>query len=119
MNSGRITVVGPEDLADLLGQRKFTVIHLDAEWDGYRIPVAQRMEALMDSHPDVSFAYMDIDRYQEHARAIGLRNVPACSYYRGETLVSTVIGLQQDISSNIAIVRSGGTPPATNKVSRA
>jgi hypothetical protein len=61
---------------------------------------------------------MDIDRNQDHARAISLRNVPACSYYLGRELVTTVIGLQQDIEAILGIVKAGGVPDTSNSISR-
>lgn len=81
--------------------------------------VADQMESLIDSYIDVSFGYIDVDQFPDHAREINLINVPACSYYVGSRLVATVVGMHQDIASNIVIVRSGGIPATSNKISRA
>ena len=116
--SSRVLSLSPDDLDEALSSHAFTVVHLDAKWDGYRAIVSQRMEDLLDSCSDTAFGYMDVDLFPDHARAIPLLNVPACSYYRGRTLVATVIGTQQDIAKNLAILRSGGTPDTTNTVSR-
>jgi hypothetical protein len=115
----RIPIIGADDLPTILDASEMAVIHLDADWDGCRFAMAHRMEELIDSHPDVFFGYVDIHRDPDHARAIHLLNVPACSYYRRRTLVATVIGIQQDISSNLAILRSGGTLETTNRISPA
>lgn len=107
------------DLDEFLSRRPFSVVHLDAEWDGYRGIVAEKIGILAEQLADsTSFGYIDIDREQDHARSLNLLNVPACSYYRGLELVATVIGMQQDIEGNLRIVRDGGQPSTSNKISR-
>jgi hypothetical protein len=116
--TSRVPSLSPDGLKEALGSRPFTVVHLDAEWDGYRSIVNQRMEGLLDSCSDTVFGYMDVDLWPDHARAIHLLNVPACSYYRGASLVATVIGIQQDIARNLDIIGSGGTPDTPKTISR-
>ena len=116
--TSRVPSLSPDGLEEALGCHPFTVVHLDAEWDGYRAIVSQRMEDLLDSCSDTAFGYIDVDLCPDHARAIHLLNVLACSYYRGRTLVATVIGMQQDIARNLDTLRSGGTPDTTNTISR-
>ncbi len=110
----------PLDASQLLAflkKRPYTIIHLDADWDANRHTVGERMESLATSgNEDVSLGYIDIDRDQEHAKAIGLLNIPACSYYRGEELIDTVIGLNQDIAANLAAIRAGGRPDGSNRI---
>ncbi len=112
-------ILAPGDMEQFLDRRPYSLVHLDAEWDGYRAIITSKIEALAGDLADsTSFGYIDIDRDQDHARAINLRNVPACSYYRGRDLVATVIGLQQDIKGNLAIIRQGGIPDTSNIISR-
>jgi len=109
--SGNIRNLRSEDLDQFLGELPFAIVHLDAQWDGCRGIIARKMDGLIDHLTDsTSFGYVDIDLEPDHARSIGLRNVPACSYYRGKDLVTTVIGAQQDIEMNLRIVREGGVP---------
>lgn len=112
-------ILASHELDQFLDQRPFSIVHLDAEWDGCRGIIASRIRALsLDLADSTSFGYIDIDLDQEHARAIGLKNVPACSYYRGKDLVATVIGAQQDIERALDIVRQGGIPDTSNIISR-
>lgn len=107
------------DLDNFLSSRPFSVVHLDAEWDGYREPFARRIGIIAQQLSNsTSFGYIDIDREPDHARSIHLLNVPACSYYRGRELVATVIGMEQDIEDNLRIVREGGPLTSDNKISR-
>ena len=110
--------IDPSDLPNVLKTRPFSVIHLDATWNGQRFPVQQRIDLLVDKLDDTSFGYIDVDKHQEYVRGIGIRNVPSCSYYRGSDLVATVIGMQQDVEENLRIIRSGGSPDTSNVLSR-
>ena len=110
--------INSEDLSEFLKKCPFTVIHLDAIWDGYRGVVEKKIDLLIEKTLDTSFGYIDIDDNQEYARSIDLRNVPACSYYKETELIATVIGMQQDIEENLQILREGGTPDTSNKISR-
>jgi len=110
--------MNPSELEAFLTLRPYAVIHLDADWNGQRIPVQQRIDSLLAKIDDTSFGYIDIDAHPDHAKSIGLLNVPSCSYYRGATLVATVIGMQQDIEENLRIVRDGRTPDSSNRISR-
>jgi thiol-disulfide isomerase/thioredoxin len=105
-----------DQLPAFLKERPYTIIHFDADWDENRHAVRERMESLATAgNEDISFGYIDIDRNQEHAKAIGLLNVPACCYYRGEELIGTVIGMNQDIATNLAAIRNGGHPNEPNR----
>ncbi|QDT35383.1 thioredoxin domain-containing protein [Thalassoglobus polymorphus] len=110
--------VDPAKLDQFLRTRPYSVIHLDASWNDQRIPVQERINSLIRKIDDTSFGYIDIDVHQDHAKAIPVMNVPTCCYYRGPELVATVIGMQQDIESNLQLVRDGGTPDTSNLLSR-
>ena len=111
-------VIDPADLPNFLVERSFSVIHLDATWNGQRFAVQQRIDTLVKSIDDTSFGYIDVDEHQEHARTVGILNVPSCCYYRGLKLVATVIGMRQDVEENLRIIREGGTPDTSNILSR-
>ena len=110
--------IKPSGLADFLASRPFSVVHLDAEWNGQRLPVQQRIDLLVEKHEDTSFGYIDVDEHQDYARSINLGNVPTCLYYRGLSLVATVVGMKQDVEGNLQIIRDGGTPDSKNMLSR-
>lgn len=110
--------VDPANLNEFLKARPYSVIHLDAAWNGQRIPVQKSINALMKKIDDTSFGYIDIDAHQDHVRTIPILNIPSCSYYRGIQLVATVIGMQQDVEQNLQIVRDGGIPETSNRLSR-
>jgi hypothetical protein len=102
-----------DQLPAFLSERPYAVVHLDAKWDNLRHVVLKQIRHLAAfSHDDTSFGYLDIDldHNREHAKGIGLLNVPSCSYYRGQELIATVIGMNQDIAANLATIRAGGRP---------
>ena len=105
-----------DQLPVFLKKRPYSVIHLDASWDENRHIVSERMQSLATAgNEDVSFGYIDIDHDQEHAKTIGILNLPACSYYRGEQLLGTIIGMNQDIAANLAAIRAGDGPNNSNR----
>jgi len=107
-----------DQLPAFLSEHPYAVIHLDAEWDNARLVVLKQIEHLSASgHKDISFGYLDIDldHNRDHVKAIGLLNVPACSYYRRQELVATVIGMNQDIAANLAAIKAGGSPDRANR----
>lgn len=107
------------DLNGFLHQTPFAVIHLDAEWDGYRFAVAHQIEQIeSDFAGVVSFGYMDVDDEQDFAREIGLRNIPACAYYKDGELQAVVIGVGQDVAKNIRLIQDGHVPDMSNWISR-
>lgn len=61
---------------------------------------------------------MDCDAEQEYAREAGIVNVPSVAYYSGARLLGVVIGMRQDIASNIERVMRGGPLDQTNVLSR-
>ena len=111
-------VVDPIELPSFLTKRPFSVIHLDATWNGQRFTLQRQIDALVELIADTSFGYVDVDEHQGYARTVGVRNVPSCAYYRGLELIATVIGMQQDVARNLQIIRDGGIPEASNDLSR-
>jgi len=79
----------------------------------WRRPCSRSLRRLSDT----AFGYIDVDACQDHARAIGLTNVPACCYYRGRELMATVIGMRQDIAANLELIRVGKVPDMSNRMS--
>jgi len=113
--SSLIQTLSPEQIESFIGSLPYTVIHLDGSWDGYRRILEQTMLKVAAETQDTAFGYIDVDTCQDHARTIGLTNVPACCYYRGRELVATVIGMRQDIATNLALVRAGRVPDCSNQ----
>jgi thioredoxin-like negative regulator of GroEL len=107
------------DLDAFLLQPPCAVIHLDAEWDGYRFEVAKQISQIESSFAGIaSFGYMDVDEEQDFAREIGLRNTPACAYYKDGQLAAVVIGIGQDVAKNIRLMQSGHVLDMSNWMSR-
>ena len=87
----------------------YSVIYIDAEWNGVRIPMQQIIDCTNDTS-DIFFGYVDCDEETRYSSDIKLVNVPAVAYYRGEALVALVIGQSQDVSVNIEQLRRGYIP---------
>ena len=94
----------------IIGSNEIAVVHLDAEWDGYRLTIEQKISEILIHPPaDVVFAYVDVDEQMELARSLKVINVPTVAYFCNGKLVGSVIGIGQDISKNIEKIRSGGS----------
>src|SRR5688572_15373793 len=95
-------------IAAFLARRPFSVVHIDADWDGHRKAVADRIGIIESQFAQsVSFGYVDCDQEGEYAREIDILNVPSVAYYRGTSLCAVVIGTQQDIAGNIERLMRG------------
>ena len=107
------------NLAKFLSQKPYSVLHIDASWDGYRQIMVEKILPLESKfQSNVSFGYMDCDTEQDFAREVGVVNVPAVAYYQGSNLIGLVIGLGQDIAQNIRRTQQGEALDTTNRVSR-
>jgi hypothetical protein len=95
------------EVLDFLSARAFSVIHLDAVWDGYAAPLAKKLVLCSEAMPDIGFATIDCDAEQEYARKVSLLNVPTLLYFRGTELVAQVIGKEQDVAANIRKLKAG------------
>jgi hypothetical protein len=94
--------VSKPSLPAFLSHRPYAVVHLDAEWDGYRKAVSDQMHDVEQQFAHaVSFGYMDSDAEQEYANEIRLCNVPSVAYYRGADLFGVVVGTKQNVVQNI------------------
>ena len=107
-------------IAEFLGRRPFSVLHVDADWDGvYRKAVADRIRVTESQFAEsVSFGYVDCDAEQDYVREIGLLNVPSVAYYAGAKLCGVVVGMQQDVASNIERLMRGEPLDQKNVPSR-
>ncbi len=105
-------------IPEFLAEHSFSVIHLDAEWDGYRQMVAAKFELIEINTPDVGFGYVDVDREKDFASETKVLNVPMVLYYRGNNLIAAVIGQMQNIAANVAKLRSGEKIETANTISR-
>jgi hypothetical protein len=115
--SSLIQTLSPEQIESFIGSLPYTVIHLDGTWDGCRQILEKTMLKVAAETQETGFGYIDVDECQDHARAIGLTNVPACCYYWGRELVATVIGMRQDIAANLELIRVGKVPDMSNRMS--
>jgi hypothetical protein len=106
------------ELKTFLSERTFTVIHVDASWDGYYAAVAAKLKACSDKMSDVGFGTMDMDCEQEFAQQIHLTNVRAVLYYKGSALVAQVIGVHQNVEENIEKLKKGEVIDTSNTISR-
>ena len=106
-------------LPAFLAHRPFSVLHLDAEWDGYRKAVSDQMHEIEQQFAhEVSFGYMDIDTEPEYASDIGLRNIPSVAYYIGPDPFGVVVGTKQNIAQNIENMMRGEHLDETNTLSQ-
>lgn len=106
------------NMAEFLARRPFSVVHVDANWDGYRKVLSDRISVIeLQFAQSVSFGYVDCDAEQEFAREIGIVNVPSVVYYSGARLSAVVIGVKQKVVANIERLMGGETLDQTNAFS--
>jgi thioredoxin-like negative regulator of GroEL len=111
--------VTASSLQQFLEQRPFSVVHIDAPWDGYSKIVADKIATVEQQFSEsVSFGYVDCDQEQDYARRVGVVNVPSIAYYRGVDLLGLLIGIKPDIPANIEQLKRGGSLDETNRHSR-
>lgn len=104
---------------EFLSRRPFSIVHVDATWDGHRAVISEKLRALEPQfEKDVSFGYVDCDVEAEYAREIDILNVPSIAYYQGAGLVGVVIGVQQDVAGNIERMKCGQPLDKSNTLSR-
>jgi hypothetical protein len=106
------------EVSEFLTEHPFSVIHIDASWDGYAAIVATKVVACSEADSDVGFATMDCDAEQEYAKEVPVLNVPAVLYFRGADLVAQVIGMKQDVAANIEKLKAREPIDQTNRLSR-
>ena len=108
-----------DEVRKMIAEGDIVVIHLDALWNGQRIPIENKIQQIVEMNPlDVQFAYVDSDEEQEFARSMELKNVPTVAYFRRGKLIATVIGQGQDVAGNIGKVRDGALIGTSNRLSR-
>jgi thioredoxin-like negative regulator of GroEL len=111
--------ISRSSLSDFLSRRPFSIVHVDANWDGYRKALGDKIcEVESQFEQSVSFGYVDCDAEQALAGEIGIVNVPSIAYYRGAELFGVVIGIQQDVARNIERLMRGHPLDLTNRLSR-
>jgi hypothetical protein len=107
------------NLPAFLSRRQFSVVHIDANWDGYRMPLNDRIRSVEPQFEEsVSFGYVDCDAEPEYSKAIGIVNVPSVAYYCGAKVHGVVISGQQDIIGNIERLMRGESLDQTNTLRR-
>src|SRR5262245_18155311 len=105
-------------LLQFLARRPFSVVHIDADWDGNRKAVSEKIRSIEPQlEQSVSFGYIDCDSDQDFARDTGVRNVPSIAYYSGTKLLGLAIGTSQDIAGNIKRLMRGEFFDQTNVLS--
>src|SRR5258708_14318550 len=72
----RMVRISRSSLSEFLSRRPFSIVHVDANWDGYRKALGDK---ICDVEPQfeqsVSFGYVDCDEEQAFAGEIGIVNV--------------------------------------------
>jgi len=115
----RMVCVSRSSLSDFLSRRPFSIVHVDADWDGYRKAIGEKIcDIESQFEQSVSFGYLDCDAEQALAGEIGIINVPSIAYYRGAELCGVVIGIQQDVARNIERIMRGQPLDVTNRLSK-
>jgi thioredoxin-like negative regulator of GroEL len=111
--------ISRSSLSEFLSRRPFSIVHVDANWDGYRKALGDKICGVEPQfEQSVSFGYVDCDEEQAYARDIGIINVPSIAYYRGTELFGVVIGIQQNVAGNIERLLRGQPLDLTNTLSR-
>ena len=94
-----------KEVLKIIESSRYSVIHIDGDWDNYRFEVNEQLNEIKAKYiGKVSFAYIDCDQEQEYAKEIQLRNTPSIAYYEGDELKAVVLGVNQDINSNIELL---------------
>jgi len=107
------------ELNTILEESKYTVVHIDTDWDNYRFQINEKItKAKKEYGEKVSFGYIDCDIEQEYAKDIGLQNTPSLAYYSGTILKAVVIGVEQDIIGNIKRLMQNVAIDCSNTISR-
>src|SRR5262245_4645717 len=70
------------EIRSIIGKSEIAVVHLDAEWDSYRLTIARKIDEIL-AHPpaNVVFAYADVDEEVDLARSLKVVNVPTVAYF--------------------------------------
>jgi thioredoxin-like negative regulator of GroEL len=110
--------ISKSSLSAFLSRHPFSIVHIDANWDGYRKTLEDKICGVESQYEQsVSFGYVDCDEEQAYAADIGIINVPSIAYYRGIELVGVVVGIQQDVAGNIEKLIHRQPLDLTNKLS--
>jgi hypothetical protein len=99
------------EVPEFLAEHPFSVIHVDAAWDGYAASVAEKLRRCSEEVLDVGFATIDCDAEQQYAGEIQF-------YFRGTELIAKVIGITQDVATNIQKLKTGESIDESNRWSR-
>ncbi len=111
--------ISKSSLSEFLARRPFSIVHVDANWNGYRKILSDKIQRVEPQFEQtVSFGYIDCDDEQEYAKEVGIRNVPSVAYYNGSKLFGVAIGVRQDIVGNIERLMRGELLDQTNILSR-
>ena len=101
-----------------LSRKPYSVVHVDASWDGYRKQIEDQIKRIETDSTDVSFGYADCDKERDLARRMRILNLPSVAYYKGIDLIAVVVGIKQNISENIKLVKDNKVLDTSNILSR-
>ena len=111
--------ISGSSLSGFLARRPFSIVHVDANWDGDRKALADKICVVESQFEEsVSFGYVDCDEEEAYANSVAIVNVPAIAYYRGMDLFGVVIGIRQDVAGNIVRVMNAQPLDQSNRDSR-
>ena len=91
-----------------VGSDKLTVVDCFTTWCAPCKAIKPVMDKLSAELTDVTFLAVDIDNNPEFASKMNVRSVPTLLFFKGETVVQTVRGLQKeqavrDILSSLSV----------------
>jgi hypothetical protein len=90
------------EVANFTAAHEFSVIHLDAEWDGYERAVRDKMKACAAASQDVGFAEMNVDEEQQFANAVNIINVPTVFITGGKSLSPQLLGAAKTLHRTLS-----------------
>lgn len=102
----------PAEFQVLINSKPYSVILLDANWNGTGRQLLSRFEDAIERFGEqIAFCEIDTDEAQELALKLNLTNVPAIAFYRGGQLVKLHIGASQDIVRQAELLVAGAEIP--------
>ncbi len=49
------------EIKDLICQKEYSIIHVDADWDNHRFYIKRKIEIIQNKYKNVSFGYVDCE----------------------------------------------------------
>ncbi len=78
--------------AEVLANDGLVLVDMYATWCGPCKMIAPHVEAVAEENPTVKVCRLDVDRAGEVAMRYGVMSIPTLLFFKGGTLVETVVG---------------------------